>query len=150
MQRGDQPVVATGLERIAARAGKEPKLRFSSLAHHITREQVWGNLGQIPSKSAPGVDGQTVEEAKDSFNEWIEPMLRSMHRKGYRAPVIRRVYIPKPGKQQMRPLVGYPASAIVLCNAAWPRYCRLFMSRTSCHALLAVGVVWVLTMLWRH
>ena len=27
-----------------------------------------------------------------------------MHRKGYCAPVIRRVHIPKPGKQQMRPL----------------------------------------------
>jgi group II intron reverse transcriptase/maturase len=46
-------------------------------------------------------------EAKESFKEWIEPMLQSMHRKGYRAPVIRRVYIPKPGRQQMRPL-GVP------------------------------------------
>jgi hypothetical protein len=87
MQREDQPVVATGLERIAARARKEAKLRFTSLAHHITRDRVWQNLCQIPSKSAPGVDGQTVVEAKESFKEWIEPMLQSMHRKGYRAPV---------------------------------------------------------------
>ena len=101
MQREDQPVVATGLERIAARARKEAKLRFTSLAHHITRDRVWRNLCQIPSKSAPGVDGQTVSMAKESFTEWIEPMLQSMHRKGYRAPVIRRVYIPKPGRQQM-------------------------------------------------
>jgi group II intron reverse transcriptase/maturase len=107
MQRGDQPVVATGLERIAAKARKEARLRFTSLAHHITRDRVWQNLCQIPSKSAPGVDGQTVVEAKESFKEWIEPMLQSMHRKGYCAPVIRRVYIPKPGKQQMRPL-GVP------------------------------------------
>jgi group II intron reverse transcriptase/maturase len=48
-----------------------------------------------------------VVEAKESFTEWIEPMLWSMHRKGYRAPVIRRVYIPKPGRKQMRPL-GVP------------------------------------------
>src|SRR3974377_2590998 len=31
-------------------------------------------------------------------------MLQSLHRKGYPAPAIRRVYIPKPGKQEKRPL----------------------------------------------
>jgi len=34
-------------------------------------------------------------------------MLQSVHRKAYRAPMIRRVYIPKPGRKQMRPL-GVP------------------------------------------
>jgi group II intron reverse transcriptase/maturase len=53
------------------------------------------------------VDGQEVTEAKKSFNGWIDPMLQSVHRKGYRAPDIRRVYIPKPGKQEKRPL-GVP------------------------------------------
>jgi RNA-directed DNA polymerase len=68
------------------------------------------NLSQIPAKSAPGVDGQTVTEAKESFEEWIAGMLQSIHRQGYRAPEIRRVYIPKPGKQEMRPL-GVPTVA---------------------------------------
>ena len=68
------------------------------------------NLSQIPAKSAPGVDGQTVTEAKESFEEWIAGMLQSVHRQGYRAPEIRRVYIPKPGKQEMRPL-GVPTVA---------------------------------------
>jgi hypothetical protein len=31
MQREEQPVMATGLERIAAKARSEPKLRFGSL-----------------------------------------------------------------------------------------------------------------------
>jgi group II intron reverse transcriptase/maturase len=53
------------------------------------------------------VDGQTVTEAKEDFELWIGPMLQSMHRKGYRAPAIRRVYIPKPGKHEKRPL-GVP------------------------------------------
>jgi RNA-directed DNA polymerase len=56
------------------------------------------------------VDGQTVPEAKESFEVWIEPMLQSIHRKGYQAPNIRRVYIPKPGKQEKRPL-GVPCVA---------------------------------------
>src|ERR1700739_961469 len=110
MQREDQPVMTTGLERIAVKARCEPKLRFTSLAHHITKERVWENLNQIPAKSAAGVDGQTVTEAKESFEEWIAAMLQSVHRKGYRAPEIRRVYIPKPGKQEMRPL-GVPTVA---------------------------------------
>ena len=89
------------------KARSEPKLWFTSLAHHITRARVWENLSQIPKDSAPGVDGQTVPEAKESFGEWIEEMLQSMHRQGYQAPDIRRVYIPKPGKQEKRPL-GVP------------------------------------------
>jgi group II intron reverse transcriptase/maturase len=48
-----------------------------------------------------------VPEAKEDFGAWIEPMLQSMHRQGYQAPPIRRVYIPKPGKQEKRPL-GVP------------------------------------------
>jgi RNA-directed DNA polymerase len=110
MQREEQPVRATGLERIAAKARGEPKLRFTSLAHHLTREQVWENLCQMPSDSAPGVDGQTVTEAKKDFEAWIEPMRQSVHRQGYQAPPIRRVYIPKPGKPEKRPL-GVPCVA---------------------------------------
>src|SRR5216683_287948 len=110
MQREDKPTMETGLERIAAKARSEPKLRFTSLAHHITRERVWENLCEIRTDSAPGVDGQTVPEAKESFGVWIEPMLQSVHRQGYQAPNIRRVYIPKPGKHEKRPL-GVPCVA---------------------------------------
>ena len=110
MQREESPAMPTGLERIAAKARCEPKLRFTSLAHHITKERVWGSLCQIPTDSAPGVDGQTVPEAKEGFREWIAAMLQSVHRQGYQAPSIRRVYIPKPGKQEKRPL-GVPCVA---------------------------------------
>ncbi len=110
MQREEKPVMATGLERIAAKARCERKLRFTSLAHHMTRERVWKNLCRIPHCSAPGVDDQTVSQAKENFKAWIEPMLNSMHREGYQAPAIRRVYIPKPGKQEKRPL-GVPCVA---------------------------------------
>ena len=107
MQREDQPTMATKLEQIAVKARRETNLRFTSLAHHITSERVLKNLQQIPKHSAAGVDGQTVEGAKESFGEWIGPMLESVHRQGYKAPNIRRVYIPKPGKTEKRPL-GVP------------------------------------------
>ena len=110
IQREDQLTMETKLEQIAAKARREPKLRFTSLAHHITCDRVRKNLLQIPKRSAAGVDGQTVEAAKKSFDGWIEPMLQSIHRQGYRAPDIRRVYIPKPGKTEKRPL-GVPTVA---------------------------------------
>lgn len=99
--------MTTGLERIAAKARCGSKLCFTSLAHHIDKERIWKNLCQIPNKSAPGCDGQTVNEAKEKFDVWVEPMLQSLHRKGYQPSPIRRVYIPKPGKQEKRPL-GVP------------------------------------------
>jgi RNA-directed DNA polymerase len=111
MQRENSLTMETGLERIAEKARSEPRLRFTSLAHHITRERVWTNLCQIPKRSPPGVDGQTVTEAKERFGEWVDNMLQSVHRQGYRAPDIRRVYIPKPGKQEKRPL-GVPCKRL--------------------------------------
>src|SRR6201995_4307778 len=100
----------TKLEQIAVKARREPNLRFTSLAHHITRDRVLENLSKIPKRSAAGVDGQTVEAAKESFDGWLEPMLASIPRQGARAPNIRRVYIPKPGKTEKRPL-GVPTVA---------------------------------------
>ena len=82
MQREELPTMETGLEQIAAKARSEPKLRFTSLAHRVTRERVWENLCQIPKDSSPGVDGQTVPKAKESFGDWIEAMLQSMHCQG--------------------------------------------------------------------
>ena len=40
IQREDQLTMETKLEQIAAKARCEPKLRFTSLAHHITRDRV--------------------------------------------------------------------------------------------------------------
>ena len=99
--------MATELDRIAAKARCEPELLFTSLAHHVTRDRVEKNLKKVPNRSAPGCDGVTVAEAKRDFDQWIEPMLQSVHQQGYKAPPIRRVYIPKPGKQEKRPL-GVP------------------------------------------
>lgn len=99
--------MTTGLERMAAKARQEPKLRFTSLAHHIDAERLWQNLGHVPRHTAPGSDGQTVDELKQDFVAWSEATLRVMHTQGYQAPPVRRTYIPKPGKREPRPL-GVP------------------------------------------
>jgi group II intron reverse transcriptase/maturase len=102
--------MATKLEEIAEKARSETKLRFTSLCHHITPERVWDSLCHIPARSSSGVDGVSVEEAKETFNQWCQPMLQSVYRKGYKAPPVRRVWIPKPGKMEKRP-IGVPCIA---------------------------------------
>jgi len=99
--------VRTQLERIAEKSWRETNFQFTSLAHHLTPELIWNNLKCIPSKSGTGIDGRTVTEAKETFDQWIEGAISSIHRKGYKAPAVRRVYIPKPGKKEMRP-IGVP------------------------------------------
>lgn len=102
--------MTTGLERIAAKARSENKLCFTSLAHHVTPELVKESLEHIPKTTKPGVDGITAMEARETFDIWIDEMLSAVHRQGYRPPVVKRAYIPKPGKKEKRPL-GVPCVA---------------------------------------
>jgi RNA-directed DNA polymerase len=112
--------MTTGLERIAAKAREDRKLRFTSLTHHVTEELVWESVCHIPKNSAPGCDGQTVEQAKESFMQWAPEMIRAIHERDYRPPPILRVFIPKPGKQEKRPL-GIPT-----VTADYPDIQRVF------------------------
>ena len=96
---------------------------------------------QIPKRSAPGVDGQEGIRGEGDFEGWMGAMLQSIHRRGYRAPEIRRVYIPKPGKQEKRPL-GVPCIATGHSSAARHRCSQLYTNRTFCHAPLADVLGW--------
>jgi RNA-directed DNA polymerase len=100
----------TKLEGIAAKARKETNLQFTSLAHHITKELIWESLHHIPRDSAPGVDGVKVDEAEKDFEVWIDEMINSIHHGSYRPPAVLRVWIPKPGKSEKRP-IGIPCIA---------------------------------------
>jgi group II intron reverse transcriptase/maturase len=100
----------TKLEEIAAKALKEPDLVFTSITHHLTKEMIWDSLTHISKGSAVGVDGIDVETAKKQFDQWAEEMLKSVHRKSYKPPAVRRVWIPKPGKTEKRP-IGVPCVA---------------------------------------
>jgi hypothetical protein len=99
--------MSTGLERIAAKARQEPKLRFTSLTHHLDAPRLWQNLCHVSPHTAPGSDGQTVDDLKQEFIAWSTTTLHAVHTQGYRPPPVRRTYIPKPGKQELRPL-GVP------------------------------------------
>lgn len=104
------PTVTTGLERLAAKARSDKKQVFTSLAHHVTKETLWRSLCQMRGRTAAGIDGQSVSDAKNTFENWADVMLTAMHRKGYQAPPVRRVHIPKPGRTEKRP-IGVPCVA---------------------------------------
>ena len=71
------------LERIAERARKETDLKFTSLAHHISKELIWESLARMSKYTAPGVDQEAVEGAQKSFNLWFEDLMKSIHLKSY-------------------------------------------------------------------
>ena len=97
----------TGLKRIADKARSDESTSFTSLLHHLTPELVWKHLKKMKINTAVGVDKQSLEEAKNCFDKWVDAEIQAIHRKGYKAPPVRRVYIPKEGSAKKRPL-GIP------------------------------------------
>jgi RNA-directed DNA polymerase len=107
IQRRIKSIMQNGLMRVAEKAKREPNGNFNNLAHHITANLLGESLKQIPSGSGKGVDGQSKQEAVANFAEWSAESLTAIHRRSYRPPPVRRVYIPKPGKDELRP-IGVP------------------------------------------
>jgi len=97
----------TKLKQIAEKAHQEAECKFTSLAHHITPELLKQSLYKIPLQSSAGIDGVSVTEARDTFDEWSGTYISKVHTKGYRPHPVSRVYIPKPGKKEKRP-IGVP------------------------------------------
>ena len=100
------------LKRVAEMARKDRKLKFTSLAHLINEGNLSACYGLLKKRKASGVDGVTVEAYAGKDYKELGPKLKDlverMKTKQYRPQPVRRVYIPKPGKEEKRPL-GIPA-----------------------------------------
>jgi RNA-directed DNA polymerase len=99
--------MSTNLQCIRDKARMEKKLQFSNLLHHITVPLLLESLKKTSRSSAAGCDGMRKEEAIESFPTWSSEVLKSLHQRSYQAPPVRRVWIPKPGKVEKRP-IGVP------------------------------------------
>jgi RNA-directed DNA polymerase len=91
-----------------AKGAREHESAFRTLAHHMTPELLHDSYRRIRKDAAVGVDGQTAKE----YSKDLEANLRALHTRlreqRYRAPAIRRVWIPKEdGSGKQRPL-GLP------------------------------------------
>lgn len=100
------------LMRVAELARRDRRFKFTSLVHHLNEENLAACFGLLKKRRACGVDGVTVEEyaGKDGreLMNHIRDLVARMKTKSYQPQPVKRVYIPKPGKQEMRPL-GIPA-----------------------------------------
>ena len=98
--------VSTKLERIAELARKLSGKPILSLAHHIDSALMRHAYGLTRRDGAPGIDGVTGEEYERELDRNLDDLLRRFKSGTYKAPPVRRVYIPKADGRQ-RPL-GIP------------------------------------------
>ncbi len=103
-----QMSVSTRLQRIAQLAREAPQRAFLSLAHHIDQEFLREAFRRTRKDGAPGVDGQSGREYEEGLDARRLDSLLSRFKTGtYKAPPVRRVWIPK-GDGTQRPL-GIPS-----------------------------------------
>lgn len=101
------PSISTKLERIAKLAKQMPTMQLSTLAHHIDLEWMREAYRRTRKSGATGVDGQTAEQYAQELDKNLQSLLDRAKSGIYRAPPVKRVYIPKADGKAMRP-IGIP------------------------------------------
>lgn len=112
--------VETKLQRIAAKARKEPKLKFVNLYHLMNEEMLLECFRRLSGNKAAGIDEVTKAEYAEELGVNIRELVGRLHRMAYRAQPVRRVYIPKAGSDKLRPL-GIPSLEDKLVQSALAR-----------------------------
>src|SRR5258708_1141751 len=116
----------SALERVRQAAGKDKKVRFTALVHHIYNlEMLRMAYFRLKKEAAPGMDGETWRHYGEELERNLQDLSHRLKRGAYRAKPVRRVYIPKADGRQ-RPL-GVPAledkivqrSAVEVLNAIY-------------------------------
>lgn len=93
---------------IAKIAKQDKNVRFTSLVHLINKENLAICFKMLRKKAATGIDEITVKAYEENLDSNLESLVNRMKDKWYKPQPVRRVYIPKPGKNEFRPL-GIPA-----------------------------------------
>jgi RNA-directed DNA polymerase len=103
--QGSTPI-STRLERIATLARQHRDQPLTTLAHHIDLDWLREAHRRTRKDGATGVDGQTADEYAMHLEGNLRSLLERAKSGTYRAPPVRRAYIPK-DSGEMRPL-GIP------------------------------------------
>ena len=119
-------------------ARKKPGEVLFSLHHVIDFEWMREAYWLTRKDGATGIDGVTAVEYEANLEANLRDLLERIKSGRYKAPPVRRTYIPKADGSQ-RPL-GIPTFEDKVARAARsPWFWRLSMSRTSCRAHTAFG-----------
>jgi hypothetical protein len=93
--------VPTKLAELVARARKEARL--TNVVQYVDEELLHLAFSSLHKQAAPGVDGQSYEDYAANLDPNLKDLYARLKSGRYRAPVIRRVYIPK-ANGKLRPL----------------------------------------------
>lgn len=100
--------VSTRLQRIAQLAKEDRGRTLLSLAHHIDVEFLREAYRRTRKDGAPGVDGQTASDYEENLEENLQDLLDRFKSGRYKAPPVRRVYIPKGSDPSKKRPIGVP------------------------------------------
>lgn len=99
--------MTTKLQRIAIKASKDKRCKFTSLFHLMDKELLLECFSQLRGSAASGVDNITKEKYANNLNANLDDLVERLHKMAYRPQPVLRVYIPKAGSNKQRPL-GIP------------------------------------------
>ena len=99
--------VSTRRERIAELSRQRPETAFTSLAHHVDMAWMREAYQRTRQDGAVGVDGQTARMYAEHLEGNLQSLLDRAKSGRYKAPPVRRVYIPKGRGDELRP-IGIP------------------------------------------
>src|SRR5215467_12336410 len=116
----DGEPVGTKLLRIAAKARKERKLKFVNLYYLMNEELLLECFRGLSADKAAGIDEVTKGKYAENLEANVKELVARLHRMAYRPQPVRRVYIPKPGSDKLRPL-GIPSLEDKLVQSALAR-----------------------------
>jgi group II intron reverse transcriptase/maturase len=101
---GGAEMMTTGLERITQLVREHPDRKLQTLIHMVNAETLRGVHNRQDKNKAYGVDKVTKAEYEENIEDNIKDLLARMKQFSYRPQPVRRVYIPKDGSEEMRPL----------------------------------------------
>lgn len=96
------------LNQIAHKAKQDRSFKFTSLVHHVNEENLALCYQELKRNRACGIDGVTVDSYGEKLEDNLKQLVFRMKTKRYRPQPVRRVYIPKAGKDEKRGL-GIPS-----------------------------------------
>lgn len=92
------------MARIAEVAKAKPKEQFTSLAHLINEELLEICHHEMDPNKASGIDHVTKEKYGDNLTPKLRDLVLQMKQHAYHPQPVKRVYIPKQGTNELRPL----------------------------------------------
>ena len=93
--------VSTKLAELGTRARREARL--TNVVQYVDEELLRLAFPSLRKQTAPGVDGQRYQDYATNLTANLTDLYARLRSGRYRAPVIKRVYIPK-GNGKRRPI----------------------------------------------